>query len=299
MKNAFGLELYEIKEVIAEKQVKQAIASAFLPVLIYLGIPSDKSKELIENCMQEASGYSKLADYEAQAHNILDEEKVADRIPEKLRARAELIYSQIEQYLLPGAVLDYGCGDGRVAELIAKNRGQEVFLADVYEHSHVKETGLNFKLFKQGKEAPFNDNTFDNTLAITVYHHSSKPLESIKDTCRITKQNGRVIVIESVYGVNGKELPEAKRSQIQSYLTLTSEQQRKVNIFFDHFYNRVLHYSKEAETKVNVPFNFNTPGNWRKIFTQYNLTQENVFHLGLDQRTVPEYHTLHVLRKVR
>ena len=206
--------------------------------------------------------------------------------------------SQIEPYLVTGNVLDYGCGDGQVAELIAKNKNRDVTGTDVYEHKHIKEAGLKFQLFKQGDQTLFNDNEFDNTLALTIYHHSSNPINSIKDTARITKKGGRIIVIESVYGVNGKELPEAMRQKTKNYLALSSEQQRKVNIFFDHFYNRILHYSKNPETKVNVPFNFNTPENWKEIFAACGLKQEAVIHLGLDQPTVPEYHTLHVLRKV-
>ena len=298
MKNAFGLELYEIKEIVTDKSVRETISSMLLPVLTYLGISSNKSTEIIINCLKVASNYSKLEDYEEQAHNILEKEKVAEKIPEKLSARASLMYSQIEQYLLSGNVLDYGCGDGRVAELIAKNRNQEVTITDVYEHLHIKETGLEFQLFHQGEKTPFDEAEFDNTLALTVYHHSSDPLSSIKDVYRVTKKNGRVIVIESVYGVDGKELPEAMQKKIGNYLSLPAEQQRKVNIFFDHFYNRVLHYSKDAKTKVNIPFNFNTPNNWEKIFVKCGLKQETIIHLGLDQPTVPEYHTLHILRKV-
>ncbi len=185
-----------------------------------------------------------------------------------------------------------------MAELIAKNREQQVTLTDVYEHEHVKETQLKFRIFKQGEKAPFANNEFDNTLNITVYHHCNDPLDSIKDECRVTKKNGRMIVIESVYGVKGKELPATTQENTKSYLSLTPEQQRKVNIFFDHFYNRVLHYSKDAKTKVNVPFNFNTPNNWRKIFAECGLRQETIIHLGIDQPMVPEYHTLHILRKI-
>lgn len=297
MKNAFGLELYEVKEIVIDKQVEETISGMLLPVLTYLGIPSNKSKEIIINCLQAASNYSKLEAYEEQAHNILEKEKVAQKIPEKLSARANLIYSQIEQYLLPGNVLDYGCGDGQISELIAKNRNQTVTLTDVYKHRHIEETGLKFLPFKQGAKTPFNDNEFDNTLAITVYHHSSNPVSSIKDAYRVTKRNGRVIVIESVHCVDGQGLPQAMQNKIKNYLSLSSEQQRRVNIFFDHFYNRILHYSKNADTKVNVPFNFNTPDNWEKIFADCGLKQETLIHLGLDQPTVPEYHTLHVLRK--
>ena len=298
MKNAFGLELPEIKAIVTDKSVKETVSSLLLPVLIYLGVSANESRGIITDCLQAAANYTQLEVYEEQAHSILEKERVAQKIPEKLSSRASLVYSQIAPYLLPGNVLDYGCGDGQVAELIAKNRCQEVILADVYEHPHVKETGLKFKLFQQGGKTSFEDETFDNTLALTVYHHSSDPLNSIFDTCRVTKRNGRVIVIESVYGVTGHELPEAKQETAKDYLLLSAEQQRKVNIFFDHFYNRILHYSKNAETKVNVPFNFNTPNNWETVFGKYGLKQEGIVHLGLDQPSVPEYHTLHVLRKL-
>ncbi len=298
MKNAFGLELPQIKDIVTDLSARETVSTMILQVLTYLEIPADRAKEIIRDCLYAASSYTQLETYEAEAHQILETEKVAQRIPEKLSARASLMYSQIAPYLLAGTVLDYGCGDGQVAELITKNRKQTVALTDVYEHKHIKEAGLGFKLFRQGAKAPFGDAEFDNVLALTVFHHSSNPLESIKDVARLTKSNGRVLVVESVYGVNGAELPEVMKQKIGNYLALSAEQQRKVNIFFDHFYNRIIHYSTAAETKVNVPFNFNTPENWQQIFAGCGLEQEMVIHLGLDQPTAPEYHTLHVLRKL-
>jgi ubiquinone/menaquinone biosynthesis C-methylase UbiE len=298
MKNVFGLELLQIKEVVTDKSVKETIGSLILPVLTYLGIPEDKAREIISDCLQAAADYSQLEAYEEQAHKILEKQGVTQRIPQKLTARAAIVYSQIEPYLLAGTVLDYGCGDGQVAELIAKNKHQQVSLADVYEHPNVKETALKFVSFKQGAKTPFSNGEFDNTLALTVFHHCSDPIESIKDVYRVTRKGGRVLVIESVYGVDGKELPLSMQKKTKNYLRLSAEQQRKVNIFFDHFYNRVLNYSKDSKTKVNVPFNFNTPANWEKVFADYNLKQEKLIHLGLDQPTVPEYHTLHILRKI-
>jgi SAM-dependent methyltransferase len=297
MKNAFGMELYEIKEILEDSSIKQTVSSLLLPVLAYLEISPQKSEQIIANCLKAATSYVHLEGYEEQAHCILEAEKGVQKIPQKLAARANLIYSQIEPYLVSGNVLDYGCGDGQVAELVYKNKKLDVSLTDVYEHSHIKETGLNFKLFSQGEKIPFDENAFDNTLAITVFHHSSNPLQSIRDVCRVTKENGRVIVIESVYGVNPTDLPNVLGQSVQSYLALSAEQQRKINIFFDHFYNRVLHFSKDAKSKVNVPFNFNTPQNWETIFAKCGLKQQKIVHLGLDQPTVPEYHTLHILNK--
>ncbi|MDO8626917.1 MAG: hypothetical protein Q7K42_00495, partial [Candidatus Diapherotrites archaeon] len=101
---------------------------------------------------------------------------------------------------------------------------------------------------------------------------------------RVTKKDGRIIVVESVYGLKDYDPG------------LEFGQQLLLNVFFDHFYNRIIHYSEYAENKINVPFNFQTPQNWKKFFAKNGLRQEEVIMLGFDQPTVPEYHTLHILK---
>jgi SAM-dependent methyltransferase len=298
MKNHFGCEIPSIKEIVSDSSVKETIATMLIDVLNYLEYAPAKSQNIVRQCLQAAMNSPSQEEYEEQAHKIIDAEKIMQRIPQKLSERASFMYQQISPYLLAGNLLDYGCGDGQVSELIIKKGTCECAdLADVYEHGHIKATGLPFKLFTQGGKAPFSDAAFSNVLALTVFHHSSNPVESIKDVSRLTKQGGRVVVVESVYGVDGKQLPKEMKQKIVEYLALSAEQQRIVNVFFDHFYNRILSYNPNPATKVNVPFNFNTPENWKKLFAQQGLEQEKVVHLGLDQPIAPEYHTLHVLRK--
>ena len=159
-------------------------------------------------------------------------------------------------------------------------------------------TGLKFASCK--KDAlPFAKNEFDNALLLTVLHHSDDPLSVLREAYRIVRPEGRVIVIESVYGVDGNELSEKERKKAEAYLSLTKEQQRKLNVYFDHFYNRVIHYSNDPKMKVNVPFNFRTPQEWKKVFEENGFVQEYAAHLGIDQPAVPEYHTLHVIRSVK
>ncbi|HSV49479.1 MAG TPA: methyltransferase domain-containing protein, partial [Candidatus Acidoferrales bacterium] len=275
MQNAFGYQIPTIKQIVTDPSIKSTVSCMLIDVLTYLGLPSHKAEELIAQCLQTAISHDDICAYEEEAHNILEAQKVAQLVPEKLALRADLMYAQIAPYLVAGNVLDYGCGDGQVSELIAKNIGQQVTLADVYQHRHIKETGLSFTLFKQGEKTPFPEAAFDNILALTVFHHSSNPTQSIHDVARLTKPGGRVIVVESVYSVDGHQLSMAMQKKIDNYLSLSGEQHR-VNIFFDHFYNRVLHYSKDAATKVNVPFNFNTPDNWKQLFAHHGLAQEKI-----------------------
>jgi len=279
--NAFGQEIPEIKEILRNQVIRQYISNALVSVLNELEI--DDPNSIVDDVLRLAESYETKEDYELQAHQFLERQGVTTRIPEKLSNRADLIYSQIQEYV-SGSVLDLGCGDGKVGALLAKD-SLEVMLADVYKHDHVDSTRLDFVQFKAGKRIPI-ELQYDTTLVLTVLHHSSNPYDTIEQAKRLTKKGGRIIVIESVYGIEDET----------EFGKLGKEEQRLANIFFDHFYNRVIHYSDDPQNKVNVPFNFRTPPQWKEFFEQHELEQEKVIYLGQDQPTVPEYHTLHVLR---
>lgn len=294
VKNAFGLPIYEIKDVLVDREIEAVIQQMRRDVFRHLGMSDEKSDTVMDECLNFARSYGNVTEYEQSAHAVLAREGITEAIPEKLVERARIMHGQIKPHLLAGSVLDLGCGDARLAQMLAQD-GFTPQLADVYENPNVANTGMPFKLLGQSEAVPFDDNQFDNTLLLTVLHHSDNPEQVLHEARRVTRPDGKVIVIESVYGVNGQELSPARRAQVQQYLALTPEQQRRVNIFFDHFYNRVIHYTDDPNQKVNVPFNFNTPEMWKQIFERAGLKQEQIVHLGVDQPAVPEYHTLHVL----
>ncbi len=281
MKNAFNQKIPEIKELFTDVKVETHIRDTLRSVLSYLEI-SD-SEEVIGYTLNKAKSYKSLAEYEKSVHQLFDKKRITQGIPVKLGNRAKLMFNQIKDYVKGHQVLDLGCGDGKVGELISK-QGRQVVLADVYRNGNISNLSLPFIQIKQKGKIPFDDNMFDTSLLLTVLHHSDDPSQVLSETKRVTKEDGSIIVIESVYGVK-------KYSG-----NLTEEQQRLVNIFFDHFYNRVIHYSEFKENKVNVPFNFQTPEAWKKFFAKHGLVQKKLVHLGFDQKTVPEYHTLHVLQ---
>jgi len=278
--NAFKQELPEIKELFADKKVEERIRKTLLEVLNYLEI--DNPEEVIEFTLAEAKNYVALADYERNVHQLFDKKRITQRIPVKLFNRAQVIFGQIKDYLQGHQIMDLGCGDGKVGELISK-QGRHVVLADVYEHGNLSNLNLPFVKIPQNNPIPFDNDMFDTTLILTVLHHSDDPGQVVEEAKRVTKNGGKILVIESVYGVD-------------AYGDLSEEQQRVVNCFFDHFYNRVIHYSEYEENKVNIPLNFQTPPAWEKFFAKHGLLQEKLVHLGFDQPTVPEYHTLHVLK---
>ncbi len=298
MKNAFGLEIYEIKDLFRDADVEKNIYHTLFSVLNHLGISSSKSENVIDKCFEQAKNYDVISNYERETHKILKEAGLIYKIPQKLQGRSLQIFFQIKKYLINGIVLDLGCGNGKVGKLISLN-GNKVVLSDIYKNPDIEDTGLEFRGFEPGNDVPAVENEFDNCLALTVFHHSDDPLTTINEIYRITRNNGRVIVIESVYGVNGSQLPDEQKLKTGSYTSLNYEQQRMVNIFFDHFYNRLINYTEDASKKANVPYNFNTPEGWKNIFEENGFNQEQVIHLGVDQPIVPEYHTLHILNIVK
>ena len=70
------------------------------------------------------------------------------------------------------------------------------------------------------------------------------------------------------------------------------------NVFFDHFYNRCIHYSHFPDLKVNVPYAYLDPAGWRKEFEKIGLEEKALVPLGIDQPLAPLFHTLQVLVKL-
>jgi len=258
MKNDFGDDVFEIKDVLKDPGVLECVK------------------------------------YEKETHRLLEEEGVTEIIPQKLTSRAEIIFNQIKDFLEGERVLDIGCGDGKVGELISKMLGLSVDLTDIYEHGHIRDTRLEFKLMPKDR-LPYEKDSCDTSLLITVLHHSEFAAKTFREAVRVTKPEGKIIVIESVFAPK----PEGSSDAIERagpFLKLSPEQHRKANMFFDHFYNRCIHYSEDPKKKVTVPFNFKTPEGWKVFFEKEGTAQEKIIHLAIDQPTVPEYHTLHVLR---
>ena len=280
MKNTFGLRIPSLGEIVQDPEVRRYIEKTLQSVLTTIGasLPSALTQRVLTSAKELP-----LERYEQEGHEGLHD--IPGLIARHLVGRARLAYEQISPYLQGGTLLDLGCGDGKIGHLAAEE-GRKVMLADVYKHPNIDETGLEFHCFGQGEAVPLDDATVDTTLLLTVLHHSDNPVQTLREAQRVTKPGGNIIVIESVYGIRDNS-PFGK---------LTEEQLRRVNIFFDHFYNRVLHYSPDPKSKVNVPYNFNTPEGWRTIFAQQGLDQMAYVLLGIDQPVVPEYHTLHVLK---
>jgi len=187
-------------------------------------------------------------------------------LKEKLQKRALLIYSQVEYYLRKGKILDFGCGDGRVGQLVADNTAQQVCLYDVadYRRSSVRDANLPF--FSDWQEVGAQQ--FDTVMSLLVFHHSEDPDQEVS---RLSKVCQRLVVIESV--IDDSIVPWSAQATI------------------DWIYNRGFH----PGAMVPVPGQFRTSQDWLETFCRHGFSLVDSQDLGIDLPIVPEHHWLFVL----
>ncbi len=230
--------------------------------------------------------------YESRVHHLLDKLIPRDGIECALTRRATRVFQQLALHLQSGSTLDFGCGDGRVAELVHERQGG-VTLADTYYHQRVGELHLPFIILPEEGICPLESNSFDNVVAVTVLHHCTNPTVTLKEMVRLTKPGGRLLIIESVYGYHSQAFDEEYAGTTAGHLlALPQDKQIAVTAFFDHLYNRCLFFSNEPTLKVTTPYNYLTSEGWTALLDQYGVAVEDTVPLGLDQKIAPLFHIL-------
>ena len=94
------------------------------------------------------------------------------------------------------ALLDVGCGDGGVANLL-RERVREVVAVDV-EHfdAWADRPGLTF-LVANGEKLPFEAATFDVVHSKDSLHHMEQPEQAVAEYRRVLKPGGHALITEA------------------------------------------------------------------------------------------------------
>lgn len=282
MRNAFGKRIPANPEILSDQEVAGHISTTLEELLQTLGHPAPAAAT--RHILQLAKSQARKS-FERTAHEYLRTSGVIPKLQQELRCRAAQEHAQIKGYVQGPLVLDYGCGDGEVGRLLAEE-GNQVMLADVYRHPHIdaitRGGNPRFTLIPHTGSTPL-DSQYDTTLLLTVLHHCKDPQATLKEAVQCTREAGKVIVIESVYGVNDGPLARLSR-----------EQQWNSAFFFDRFYNNVI---TDPALGVHTPGNYLTPGGWSRVFRDHGLAEKDRISIGIDLAIVPEYHVLYVLEK--
>ncbi len=100
--------------------------------------------------------------------------------------RARILSARLAAAIPPGCqrVLDLGCGDGRIARLLAHLRPElEVRGIDILARGAARQ---GVQLY-DGRELPFETGQFDIVLLVDVLHHAQGPLALLREAVRVAR----------------------------------------------------------------------------------------------------------------
>jgi len=155
--------------------------------------------------------------------------------------RINILASRIAELLPKGSnVLDIGCGDGQIDQLIMqKKTGLSISGTDVLvrQKTHIPVTPFD------GNRLPFDDNSFDAVTFVDVLHHTGDPRILLREARRVSKD---LIVIK-----------DHLKKGLLDYLTL-----------------KLMDYVGNAYHGVVLPYNYLTEDQWKDAFESLGLTVE-------------------------
>lgn len=264
-----------LENIVANAQCDQrtynAIRRHATGILEHLGVSREGSIQWLDSkILNFRVPEGRLSGYEAKLHISLQNLGIYDKLNERMTERAAAWFNTISPYLLAKSTLDMGGGSGEVAKLMQKF-GCNVTIADAINWSKAK---LPFLQVKENR-VNVKDNSFDQAVVLTVFHHTDDVPALVGETFRLARK--RVIFVESV----------TENQLGYSY-----------GAWIDWFYNRVIHFSDEPAKKINVPCNFLPAVGWENLVWKLTGLRPAVSeNLGIFQWLNPENHHLFVYDK--
>lgn len=181
-------------------------------------------------------------------------------------AAGKLMCKDCQEYVGIGSkILDLGCGSGIISKDFENFFAADLVGVDIIDNRVVP---INFKLVN-GRDLPFDENTFDAVLISYVLHHTQDPIRVLKEAKRVAKTGGKLLIFEDLYsGLIAKLICQIHGAT----------------------YGRLFEHNKNLKER-----NFKNDREWKFIFEHLNF--KSVFDkrvsLGLD----PVHKHLFVLQK--
>ncbi len=175
--NHWGRSLPMLAEIASDGATRDHLRSQLAAML---GGPSASMTftSLAEQILELAS--QDLPRYESDARALLVSEGLPGGLWRDLRREVEHLYRASRPNLVGSSLIDFGCGDGSMAQRFAAG-GLEVTLSDVLQPIELESLGLPFVLAHADGSTPLADGALDNAVAFGVLHHCEDPGRSMSE----------------------------------------------------------------------------------------------------------------------
>jgi len=251
-----------LQNALSDKTVEKLFHTDLMNIFKELGVDYPKECEsLTKHILLDLKNTINLENFEERTHLMFQNYKVLGKdllkvISKKNDLYYEAIFFEIKESfektlkLKDKKVLDFGCGDGKITNMIASNLEEMI----VYGYDII-----NSLSEEPDSKALFNINThgflgkgiyygkFDYVFVINVLSHCSDLNGTLERITKLTKK--RVIVVETVPFYT--KIRESETNKERTFLN-------------DYFYQRIFC------GKTSVPFvgNYKTPHNWDVLIAQ-------------------------------
>lgn len=261
----------------------------YIQTFLDLGMRDEEARELCAYIMQtlrkvcsaeftleaaEGAITEKMKGYAVGGRGLLNV------LNEKVAGRSNIVVSQIKPYFdgVTGPVIDFGCGDGSVGQILHDQTDLSITGYDVISYP-VLGVGIPLMEF-DGKTVPVADGHFETACVMNVIHHEADNEQILAELTRIVSQ--KLVVIETVPNPTGVGDPNH---------TAEMAADEKSRVFMnDYLYNRLFHFGAE----IPVPGTYETAEGWIARFAKHGWKAEVSIDLGIDQEVIRDRHHLYV-----
>lgn len=267
-----------------DEETRAKVADDFSHTFKQLGLLPAQAEELCGDVFALLRSEKPLPDIESEILRIFGnikvkmggkEQNLIEMLDKKLKDRARIIVSQVSPHLVgvKGKTIDYGTGDGQVAQMLHDQLGLDIEGVDVrsYKAPHVT---VPMALFNGGRvEAA--DGAYEAGVLTNVLHHEKANEKILEELNRIVRR--KFIILETI--------PVGETEDVM-------EQDKDRTFMNDYLYNRLFH-----SADVPVPGTFETPKKWLARFAMYGWRLTSEEDLGFDQPTIKDRHYLLVFER--
>ncbi|BBY25678.1 hypothetical protein MSTO_58830 [Mycobacterium stomatepiae] len=170
-------------------------------------------------------------------------------------------FNNLADAISGSTVLDFGCGRGHLAALIAQ-AGFDCYTTDVMDYRGTNASHLPFRQMASPVDVPYADDMFNSAIVKTVLHHVDEP-DLIPLLINLRRVARRLIIEEDTYAVPEESVGAATRQiELTEFNKLDESDQFRALVLIDFFGNAVA----QGLVDMNFGCQFKKVSEWHSLF---------------------------------